>query len=55
MEEHLTIVGLLDLAMPAKHGDLIVGQFPERIDLFVRSDLGCHVPISFTKGVPATP
>ena len=42
MEEHLTIVGLLDLAILAKHGDLIVSQFPERVDLFVRAVHGCH-------------
>ena len=31
MEEHLTIVGLLHLAVLAKHGDLIVGQLPEGV------------------------
>jgi hypothetical protein len=53
MEEHLAIVGLLDLAILAKHRDLIVGQFPERVDLLVRTDLACHVLVSFTP--PYTP
>src|SRR5215212_10499373 len=37
MEEHLAIVGLLDLAILEKHGDLIVGKLPERVDLLVRA------------------